>query len=87
MRRLGAATALARCAAELEKPGMREVAGEAALEALRVAVLGLRMADHDAPGTGTKEALADALKARCRKGVLLAPCRCVPWSPATAVPA
>ena len=68
---------------------MREVAGEAALEALRVAVLGLRMADHDAPGTGTKEALADALKARCRNGALRngAPCQCVPWAPATAVPA
>ena len=66
---------------------MREVAGEAALEALRVAVVGLRMADHDAPGTGTKEALAEALEARCRNGVLLAPCQCLLWAPATAVPA
>ena len=41
---------------------MEAVASESALEALRVAVLGLRMADRDAPGTGTQEALADALK-------------------------
>lgn len=50
------------CAAELERPGMEAVASESALEALRVAVLGLRMADRDAPGTGTQEALPDALK-------------------------
>lgn len=62
--RLGAAKALAGCAAELGRPGMEAVAGEVALEALRAAVLGLRLADRDAPGTGTQEALADALKAR-----------------------
>lgn len=43
---------------------MEAVASESALEALRMAVLGLRMADRDAPGTGTQEALADALKVR-----------------------
>jgi hypothetical protein len=62
--RLGAAKALAGCAAELGRPGMEAVAGEVALEALRAAVTGLRLADRDAPGTGTQEALADALKAR-----------------------
>ncbi|KAK9826371.1 hypothetical protein WJX81_003941, partial [Elliptochloris bilobata] len=64
--RLGAAKALAGCAAELEHPGMEAVAGETALDALRVSVLGLRMADRDAPGTGTQEALADALKGLVR---------------------
>jgi len=65
--RLGAAKALAGCAAELGRPGMEAVAGEVALEALRAAVAGLRLADRDAPGTGTQEALADALKARAAR--------------------
>ena len=72
LRRLGAAKALVGCAAELERPGMEAVASESALEALRVAVLGLRMADRDAPGTGTQEALADALKVGPFKKALLA---------------
>lgn len=60
--RLGAATALARCAVELGR--LEDLAKDCVLEGLYHAMNALCIAEHDSEGSGTSKAAAEAVQVR-----------------------